>query len=83
MAHYPCPRCQSFVNRKSTNTHFGLVGVLLSQAASSFECAKCGVIPKSEFPPEVRGQMMRSSLLMASIALAVFVAAVATLVALN
>ena len=86
MAGYQCPRCNGPVSRGSTGAvsrQFGLVGALIGLAVAGFSCVKCGAIPKSEFPADVRGQMGRNSAFMIIGAIAVFAAAIAVLVALN
>jgi hypothetical protein len=62
---------------------FGLVGALIGMAVSGFECAKCGPIPKSEFPPDVRSEMGRGSMFMVVIAMVVLGGVIALLVAIN
>jgi hypothetical protein len=62
---------------------FGLVGALVGMAFSGFECAKCGPIQKSEFPPDVRSEMGRGSAFMVVIAMVVLAGVVALLVALS
>ena len=62
---YQCPRCGGPVQRGSSSTAAiagGILGALLYAAFGSFQCKKCGPIPQSEFPPEVRSQMQRGSL---------------------
>ena len=86
MADYKCPRCQEPVRRAdggAVSKQFGLVGALIGAAAAGFECVKCGPIPKNEFPPDVRSEMARGSATMVVIALVVFAAVIALLVALN
>ena len=57
---YTCPRCGNPV-RRSLRTTAGLVSAFLHLAIGSFVCEKCGTIPQSEFPAEVRSKAMRSS----------------------
>lgn len=86
MADYKCPRCQGAVGRSSHGAvagQFGLVGALVGMAFSGFECAKCGKIEKSEFPPDVRSQMARGSTMLVAGGVVVFVVAIAVLVALS
>ena len=57
---YQCPRCGGDVQRGSNaaaGMAGGAVGALLYAAFGSFQCKKCGPIPKREFPPEVQQQM--------------------------
>jgi len=86
MADYQCPRCNGPVSRGGTGAvsrHFGLVGALIGLAFAGFACGKCGSIPRSEFPDEVRAKMGRNSVFMVVGAIAVFIAAIAVVVALN
>jgi hypothetical protein len=86
MADYKCPRCQEPVRRGdagAASRHFGLVGALIGMAAAGFECAKCGAIPKNEFPPDVRSEMARGSTFMVIGAVVVFGAVIALLIAIN
>jgi hypothetical protein len=83
---WACPKCSAPVQRGSSSVaqHAGgLVGALLVAAFASFECAKCGKLARSTFPPEVQSQMTRNSSLMAAGALILFVVVVGVLVALN
>jgi len=92
---YTCPKCGGPVQR---GTHSGaaavggVVGAMLGAAFASFECPKdfasfeCpkdGVIERASFPPEVRSQMTRNSVLLGVGALVVLVAAIGLLVAIN
>jgi hypothetical protein len=40
----------------------GAVGALLYSAFGSFQCKKCGAIPKREFPPDVQQKMTLGSI---------------------
>jgi len=65
---YTCPRCGSPVQHGSHSSAalaVGLIGSLLMAAFGAFECKKCGKIPQSEFPPEVRSKIMMGSVGMA------------------
>ncbi|MFO0598304.1 MAG: hypothetical protein U0228_23570 [Myxococcaceae bacterium] len=83
---YTCPKCGGPVQR---GTHSGaaavggVVGAMLGAAFASFECPKDGVIERASFPPEVRSQMTRNSVLLGVGALVVLVAAIGLLVAIN
>lgn len=75
---YQCPRCGEAVQRgysSGAQQAAGLVGALFYAALGSFQCAKCGKIPRKEFPPEDRTKMTTASFLMVigAIALAIFV----------
>jgi hypothetical protein len=86
MAEYKCPRCMEPVRRGeqgAVSRQFGVVGMLISAAAAGFECAKCGPIPKAEFPPDVRSEMARGSIGLAVGAVVVFGVCIAVLIALN
>ncbi|HEY1088406.1 MAG TPA: hypothetical protein VGE37_11950 [Archangium sp.] len=83
---YACPQCSGPVQRASGNAGAfggGIAGVLLASAFAGFQCAKCGTIERSKFPPEVRSKMMMMSALMVGGAIALIVAVVGVLVALN
>ena len=76
---YKCPRCGDPVQRGSSaaaGVAGGAVGALLYGAFGPFQCKKCGSIPKSEFPEDVRSQMTRGSIGMVVIAVIVLVAAI-------
>lgn len=86
MADYRCPRCDGAVTRSQHGAvarQFGLVGMLIGMATAGFECASCGKIEKSEFPPDVRSQMGRGSVMMVVGALFVLAAVIGLLVAIN
>lgn len=86
MADYRCPRCDGVVTRAQHGAvarQFGLVGALIGMAAAGFECASCGKIEKSEFPPDVRSQMGRGSIMMVVGAIFVLGALIALLAALS
>jgi len=83
---YACPKCGGAVTRNDSSAAGsvgGLVGALLAIAFAGFHCAKCGPIARADFPDEVRGQLLRNSLLLVVGALVVLVAAIAVVVALN
>jgi hypothetical protein len=83
---YSCPRCGEPVQRKSSavaGATGGLVGALLGSAFGGFECAKCGKIPRKEFPPEVRNKMLLNSVLMVVGAIVLFVVVVGVIIALQ
>ena len=70
---YTCPRCRGPVQRGSSAGAAalgGAVGALLAMAFGGFNCPKCGEIPKSEFPPDVRSKMTMGSIVMVFSALA-------------
>ena len=74
---YKCPRCGRPVQRKSSGSagtaRFGLAGALFGAALGSFHCSACGVIPKNEFPSDIRGKMALSSALLVIAAIAIIV----------
>lgn len=73
MAH-KCPRCGKPVQRGFSNSAqatAGIVGTLFYAAFGAFECKKCGKIPRSEFPAEVRSKMAGVTLLLIIGAIAV------------
>lgn len=82
---YKCPRCNADVQRAPNRmgAMFGLVGALVMMAFSSFECLKCGPIPRSEFPSEVRTQMLLGSVGLIVGAIAVIIALVAFIAWVN
>jgi len=73
MAHQ-CPRCGQPVQLGYSGTAqitAGLVGALFYAAFGAFQCKKCGKIPRSEFPPEVRNKMTMMSLVLVASAVAI------------
>jgi hypothetical protein len=86
MAQIECPRCSGPVTRMSGNSGAyggGLVGVLLASAFAGFLCAKCGSIPRKEFPDEVRSGLAMRTAGMTLLALVVLGGAIALIVAIN
>jgi predicted RNA-binding Zn-ribbon protein involved in translation (DUF1610 family) len=80
---YQCPRCGESVQRGSSSAAGiagGAVGALLYSAFGSFQCKKCGPIPRSEFPPDVQRRMMLGSVTIVFVALALLVAVILLLV---
>jgi hypothetical protein len=83
---YQCPRCGGVVQRaSSTNAGLagGLVGMLLFSAFSSPRCERCGPIPRSEFPAEVRTEMLVGSLALLGVAAVLFVGVLYLLTVVN
>ena len=84
---YVCPRCGGPVKRGSSGADvgvaFGAVGALLTAAFAGMKCDKCGPIPRSEFPPEVRSKMLMGSLVIVLIALALLAGLVVFLIAVS
>jgi purine-cytosine permease-like protein len=83
---YQCPRCGDKVSRKYSSTAQmagGLVGALFVAAFGSFGCKRCGKIPRSEFPQEVRSRMLMGSLGLIVGAFVLFAVLVGVLVALR
>jgi len=73
---YQCPRCNGEVTRGSSSSAWalgGLVGVLLFSAFGSMRCERCGPIPRSEFPPEVRTEMLVGTLAYVAVAALLFI----------
>lgn len=70
-------------NTGVVSRQFGLIGALVGLAIAGFSCTACGEIPRSEFPSEVRSQMMLGSLAMVGGAIVVFVLLIAVLIAVN
>jgi hypothetical protein len=62
---------------------FGLIGALVGMAMAGFSCTSCGEIPRSEFPSDVRSQMMLGSLAMVGGAIVVLGLLVVFLIAVN
>ena len=59
-----CPRCNESQVTKSTSSaavgrSAGLIGVLIANAAASYNCPKCGKIPLAEFPEEFQSGVKR------------------------
>jgi hypothetical protein len=79
---YQCPRCGEAVQRGTSRMAGmgGAVGALLYSAFGSFQCKKCGTIPKSEFPHEVRTRMALGSLTMVLVAILLLAALITLLV---
>jgi hypothetical protein len=82
---YKCPRCGDPVHRGGSAAagQAGAVGALLGAAFGSFQCKKCGTIPKREFAPEVRSQMTMGSVTLVVVALLLLVGVIALLVYLE
>ena len=83
---YKCPRCGEPVQRGASSAvgfAGGAVGALLYSAVGSFQCRKCGPIPRSEFPPEVRSRMALGSVVMVAIAVVLLAAVIALLIWVN
>jgi predicted RNA-binding Zn-ribbon protein involved in translation (DUF1610 family) len=77
---YQCPRCGDPVHRGANPGAAavgGLIGALVASAFGSFQCKKCGTIPRSEFSPEVRSQMMVGSIVLIVVAIVVLVLVIA------
>ncbi len=49
----------------------GLVGALFYAAFGSFQCSKCGKIPRSDFPSNVQAKMAIGTLLLVVVAVAI------------
>ena len=79
---YKCPRCGEAVSRSQSGQR-GLFFVLLAAAFGSFACAKCGKIPRKEFPPADRKKMALGSVVMALVAVGVLVGAVVAMALLD
>lgn len=60
-----CPKCEGTVSRGPgvIARQFGLIGALIGMAFASYECEKCGAIARSEFPPELRAQMTKETVI--------------------
>ena len=85
MAH-PCPRCGDPVQRghsKGVQMAGGLVGALFYAAFGPLECKKCGKIPISEFPANVRGKIRSTSIVMVISAIALLVLVIWLLIKLQ
>ncbi|HPJ27801.1 MAG TPA: hypothetical protein PLM22_02630 [Candidatus Sabulitectum sp.] len=79
-----CPRCnQNNVTRSSTSAAVGrsagLVGLLIANAAASYNCTSCGKIPLSEFPEEFQSAVKRKRLFSVLGAIGVFLAVIVLL----
>jgi len=76
---YACPRCGKPVKRggsAAAGALGGVAGVLLASAFGSFQCATCGKIATSEFPPEAQTKARLGSVVMVLIALGLIVGVV-------
>jgi hypothetical protein len=59
-----CPRCGGPVSRTTSTgaqVAAGLVGLMFAAAFGPMTCAKCGKIPMSEFPSDVRTKLIATS----------------------
>lgn len=79
-----CPRCNESLVSKSTSSaavgrSAGLIGVLISNAAASYNCPKCGKIPLSEFPEEFQSGVKRKRVFSILGAIGILIAVVALL----
>lgn len=79
-----CPRCnQNNVTRSSTSAAVGrsagLVGLLIANAAASYNCTSCGKIPLAEFPEEFQAAVKRKRLFSVLGAIGIFLAVIVLL----
>lgn len=78
-----CPRCGARADRGS-NTVAGVaggaVGAMLYSAFGPLRCGACGPIARHEFPPAVRRQIARGSVVIVVVAVALLALAVTVLV---
>lgn len=78
-----CPRCSENQVTKSSSTgaarHAGLVGMLVANAAASYNCPQCGKIPLSEFPEEFQADVKRKRMFSVLGAVGVFIAVIVLL----
>lgn len=73
-----CPRCNESQVSKSARSSAvgrsaGLIGVLIANAAASYNCPKCGKIPLSEFPEEFQSGVKRKRILSVIGAIGIFI----------
>lgn len=83
---YKCPRCGGDVQMAGgppAGAGMGCVGALVGLAFAGYACAKCGPIPRREFPPDARSSMMMMSVGLLVGAVVVLGLVVVLLVALN
>lgn len=82
---YQCPRCGRPVQRYiGTDVHKGgLVGILFSGAFGSFVCKRCTWIRLREFPPEIRKEIVLSSVLKVNCAIGLLIGLMYSLVFLE
>jgi hypothetical protein len=83
---YKCPRYGDNVQRGSNaaaGIAGGAVGALLYAAFGSFQCKKCGTIPRREFPTEVQRQMMLGSLGIIAFAIVLLLVAIVVIALLQ
>jgi hypothetical protein len=73
---YQCPRCNGVVGALAGGCCGGVFVVMLSYVIGSMQCERCGPIPKKEFPPEVRTEMLVGSLAIVSTGAMMLVGAV-------
>jgi DNA-directed RNA polymerase subunit RPC12/RpoP len=79
---YKCPHCGKDVQRGSgaIGGAGGLVGMLIMAAFAGFHCPECGKVPRRDFPPEARTQMLLGSVGLIVGAIVVFILVIALLV---
>jgi len=83
---YKCPRCGDNVQRGSNaaaGIAGGAVGALLYAAFGSFQCKKCGTIPRRDFPPEVRQKMLLGSVGIIACAIVLLIVAIVVIALLQ
>jgi len=69
---YMCPRCGKPVQRGYGDKGKGFLVFLWSHAFGPLECAKCGKIPRSEFPEEIQTKMKIGSYVLFAVSIVVF-----------
>ena len=83
---YKCPRCGGDAQRGysgSAQMTAGLVGALFYAAFGSFECKKCGKIPRGEFPAEDRAKMTRGTIFLCLGGVVLAVVVIALIASMN
>lgn len=83
-----CPRCGvSQITKSSTSTAVGrsagLVGLLVANAAASYNCPSCGKIPLAEFPEEFQSGVKRKRVFSVLGAIGIFLAAIVLIFLMN
>jgi len=82
-----CPRChEQKVTKSNTGNvarHAGLVGMLIANSAASYSCLSCGKIPLSEFSDDFQSAVKRKRIFSVLGAVAIFVAVVVFLFAME
>jgi len=79
-----CPRCNENQVSRSASSNIGrvggLAGMLIANAAASYNCSSCGRIPLTEFPEEFQSAVKRKRVYSALGAAGIFLLVIVLLV---